>query len=83
MPFGMSLIYRSPVLMSSFNWSSVVYRRIRFDWTYHGTSYWSDRTLVICAINERHSLCRIDSDSRQRPNKDGNGLWSLVLVCGM
>jgi hypothetical protein len=83
MPFGMSLTSHTLVLMSSFNWSSVVYRRIRFDWTHHGTSYWSHRTVLICPIDERHSLCWIYSDSRQRPYKDGDGLWSLVIVRGM
>jgi hypothetical protein len=83
MPFGMSPLPFEHMLMSSFNWSSVVYRRIRFDWTYHGTSYWSHRTVVICPVDERHSLCRIYSDSGQRPYKDGNGLRSLVIVRGM
>lgn len=83
MPFGMSLTSHTLVLTSSFNWSSVVYRRIRFDWTYHRSSYWSDRTLVIRFIDERHSLCRIYSDSGQRPYEDGDGLWSLVIVRGM
>ena len=65
MPFGMSLSYRSLVLMSSVNWSSVIYRRIRFDWTYHCTSYWSDCPFVIRIVDECHSLCRIYSDSGQ------------------
>jgi len=65
MPFGMSLSYRSLVLMSSLNWSGVVYRSVRFDWTYHCTSYWSYCPFVIRSIYERHSLCWIDSDSGQ------------------
>jgi hypothetical protein len=65
MPFGMSLTYRSPVLMSSFNWSSVIYRRLRFDWTYNRPSYWPHRPVLIRSIDERHPICRIYSNSRQ------------------
>jgi hypothetical protein len=83
MPFGMSLTSHTLVLMSSFNRSSVVYRRIRFDWTYHGTSHRSDCPFVIRFINERHSLCWIYSDSGQRSYEDGDGLWCLVIVRGM
>jgi hypothetical protein len=83
MPFGMSPLPFEHMLMSSFNWSSVVYCRIRFDWTYYRSSYGSDRTVLICPIDERHSLCWIYPDSRQRPYKDGDGLWSLVIVRGM
>jgi hypothetical protein len=83
MPFGTSLTSHTLVLMSSFNWSSVVYCRIRFDWTYYRSSYWSDRTVVIRAIDERHSLCWIYSYSGQRSYEDGNGLWSLVILRGM
>jgi len=71
------------VLIVSINWSSVVYRRLRSDWPHHGTSYWSYRTLVIRIIDECYSLCRIYSDSGQRSDKDGNSLWSLVIVRGM
>jgi hypothetical protein len=65
MPFGTSLTSHTLVLMSSFNWSSVVYRRVCLDWTYHRSSYWTDRPFVIRAVDERHSLCRIYSDSGQ------------------
>jgi len=63
MPFGMSPLIFEHMLMSSLNRSSVIYCCIRFDWTYYGSSYWSDRTVLIRFIDECHSLCRIYSDS--------------------
>jgi len=83
MPFGMSLSFRTSVLTSSINWSSVVYRRLRFDWPDHGTPYRSDRALVIRTIDECHSLCRIHPNPGQRSYEDGNSLWSLVIIRGM